>query len=479
MSNFSDFNSGDYKKSYNNTNNHGSYSEPFRNIENFNSQDHFNNLDRIDMERGMTAYSSPRTKRYMLNDKKRNNRRYQDNDKIGEITGRYVEYEDLEQGMPIRSEETYEMFNRREVANPHLDFDIYDKQNSTDFNVNYYDPNPGNSNFASLNADSRIIKSFENTDLSKEANQFAFHLFKSLKKRVTNDVCFSPSNLLNCLVTFMGGSTGYVYQVIDTVFGENSPSEIINALEKIKGQKDLNIVYLPKQNRLNPAFRSLMSNIVSLENYDPKNHNSVEKINKVFYSYTKGEIKSVINREKLDGNMLSVNCTVYKTEWENFPCVVKKLRFNGKLRNFMVAKNTNQKFFGSKNCKLVELDLQDGSVIGFFKGDISEIDMCINNLTLTNFEHLSFPIFKKHTKYNFTQILKALGLDIFDDTDFQNITPEYVSINNIVQETKVQILPSRTDTIKSLGKGISLSFNSRFICYIKKNGIITHLLEMS
>ena len=103
----------------------------------------------------------------------------------------------------------------------------------------------------------------------------------------------------------------------------------------------------------------------------------------------------------------------------------------------------------------------------------------MNNLTLTNFEHLSIPIFKKHTKYNFTQVLKALGLDIFDDTDFKNITPEEVSINNIVQETKVEILPSRTDTIKSLGKGISLSFTSRFTCYIKKKGIITHLLEIS
>lgn len=397
-----------------------------------------------------------------------------DTDNIGEITGRYLDYDDSDKGMPMRSYEDMMMFGKNNTVNPHLDFDLFDKKRDIS-KVNYYDPFvSGSSNFSDINSDTRIItKNSLNKDITESLNYFAVVSYKSLKKRVSNKICFSPSNLLNFLVCLMVGSSDEFYKDIGTVFGNRQASDVIRFLETVKSRHDINMMLFPQNRPLNPAYSSLVSKLCIIDNMNINNEKTYKKINTLISKLTRGEINSLVTADKITDTILSVNAFTYTTVWKNFPCKIKKIQS----KTCMVSEYTMQRFFSSGNTSLVELDLVDGCSIGFFKGDIDDLLFSMENLDYVNFIELCIPVITRHSKYNFNSVVQALGLDIFDDYDFRDISPVETRLGNIVQETRIEVKPSRSEHIRSVGKGIRYRFLGRGLCYLKKNNTIISLFE--
>lgn len=452
------------------------YDHSMRNLEVFGNNNSNPYDDRIFLtERELTSYSSSRSERYLPES---SNTEFLNQRNLGEITGTLMDADESEYRMPMRSTEDLKMFSRTEKENPQLDFDIYDRDTmNTDFNVKYNDS--GNDNFSSLEFNSRLVNNDKiNDSLALKLNKFSVYVYKSLKKRTRNDICFSPSNLLNVLLVLMCSSSDYVYNVIQSIIGESTASDVIKLLEKIKLHKDFNILYLPKHAQINETYKILVHKIIDIHNYK-NNTYEYKYINSLISNNTNNVINNIISPDKLDGKILSVNCSYVRSKWECFKCNINTLPFKGKYRKFMIGENTRQGYYKNDKVRLIEMEQKDGSIIGFYQGNIENLIESINKTVLTNFIFLAIPIFKKHSKYNFKTILDALGIDIFNETNFINLTSEPIQIGNIIQEVRVDIIPSETEHIKSRGNGVRVLLDSDFICYIKKYGVITHLFEMS
>lgn len=441
----------------------------------------YNDVDRLSLERMFSSYSKPKTERYSVN----NPNKFNDNDKIGEITGGTINCDEGEQKMPMRSQEDLYAFTRKEKVNPYLDFDLYDKKNE-EFNVNYNDPyQEYGSNFSDIKQEHRIINNNNNNDndLVSYINNFGLHVFKSIKKRAIQPCLYSPTNILNFLISLLIGSSGNIHEEIETIIPNKNPSEILRFLETIKTTDEINIMYLPSKYPLNPTYVSMISKICDVSSININDPNINKKINNALSHYTRKNMKNCVTHNKISNSILSVNYMMFHTKWLNFDCEYKTIKINGKIKKFVVGKHTTQRFFSpDMYTRVVELDLEDGCSIGFYEGDINLLEENIKNLKKEVFEKLALPCISTKTeyctKYNINPILKAIGLDIFNDNEFKNITPKNIKLGNIIQQNMLNIKPSKCEKIKSIGKGLTVIFDKPLICYIKKRDVIVMLCEI-
>lgn len=449
-----------------------------RNHENFDSDVFTADVSRVMNERNLEEVVTPRTKRYQtLQDQ----HRFIDDPNVGEITGRYIDEYELEQGMPMRSKDDQYAFSRYEKQNQRLDFDMYDSS-KTDFNVDYYDPTLNiSSGFSDIKDSSRIIhKELSDDKIIYHINIFAIHLFNGLRKRVSRDVVIAPLNVYCALTTLMLGSGDQLQKILLTTVPDGNPLHISNCVDMLRTDGDLNILYLPNEYVKDPTYQSAVSRLCFIENVDMRNPTSYTKINQLISRYTGDNLPNVLTPDKLNQKLLSVNCFVYRTQWKNFPAKITTNIFRGKKSRFMTTKYTRQRWSRVyKNGDLVELDLEDGCSIGFFLGDIKDITLAIDQLQDTVFEYLSIPIFTKHKKYNLQKVFETLGLDIFQNHSFGKITSKRITLGNIVHEMKFIVAPSISGDVRTRTRGIKLTFNERFFCYVRYKNCFKILSEIT
>lgn len=441
-----------------------------RDMDFFNSE-HNINISRLDMERGK-LFNNVSNNNMKRTDMMGETYLDPDNENIGEITGKYIKYDEEEQGMPLRSDNTTEIFGRQERANPHVDFNLFNIKSNPEFKVSYFDPTAVAGNFstsyATVTDKTTILERLKNHTINDDVNAFSINLLNNFES--TNNFCFSPLNLFFALGIMMYASTNDIYYELKTIVPSTEIIGIINFIKMTKkniyydNNTDINLFITPLESGVNNNFTTNIkdiSNIIAISNKDKHYQLKIIKYlqNK---NHNKKDFQFLVNN--LNKNKLNnINFIVCNL---NIRCSAVEYIYN---IPYSIMKQTIQKYAQISGSKLIEIEADKDIFIGFLKGDYYILNELVDKLQEVHFTKLAIPSFIISGQYDFTKKLTTLGLNIFNISDFSNISKKKLVLGSVNQETIFQIQPFPTKKIiKQDGRGGNIIIKPPFLCYIKK-----------
>lgn len=433
----------------------------------------------------------------------------QDSDKrFGEITGDVFNASDLEQGMPMRDFLINEknLLQKPDTQNSYLDFDVYDKQATTE-PVSYFDPHQNgtlsNKIFSDVNESKPLLRQYEKEDVNQtfgnNINSNSLYLFNGIRSSVNKEskIIMSPLGILLSLMLLYVGSSNETTEELKDFFkfsDKNTMYDIGKDMRKIIKNSEFitqhNIVYVPNDVPLNTAFQQYISELGAIDVLNMSKLNSeFHRINGIIDNLTNGTINNALGSKTLRYNtrIMCINTMIIKPKWINsFPKeLTSKAMFNSftsRKIDMMMQKNVKCLFVEDNMHQLVELDLRNQFMMGFIISQKNTIPMIQYNqlynywkqLEEVGLDYVQIPKFRYQCRYKIDSLLKRLGLiNIFLDGTFGNIcsSANGINVTDIVHHAVISVDEGGISNISSsINKSIYNKYfiaNKPFIFYIR------------
>lgn len=472
-----------------------------------NSQFHTNNVDRLLNER--SGYFNMDVGKNNPLDLPNPPTSFGEDNIFGEITGKYFEADETEQGMPMRTFDTNRPTDQYEDPkdyNPHLDFQLYQPQVGIGSNVKYNDPFQSNDNmgFGFLGNKEQTItpqpKSNPLQNYQNISNSFTLLVHQNLKNTRHKQSFGTPSfSVLLSLMSLYRGSTGYTEEELSSLFKINKRDAfetlmmIYPKLNLSSSLKLFNSILVSRSCSINPNYREFVKRFQYTDYYDPKHYvDETQRLNNKIRSLSQNTVKKMIPERTLrnDGIIVctSIYCNPFWRYQFNSRNTISKT-FNGyPRRNIKLMTLHYKKFLGCEDnsYQLIELDLFDPHLgMGFLiskeerKVNISDkhFYMFLDNLELQQYGVVQIPKIETDLKfkYNLSHLLSSLGLNtLFSSPNLDDAfvgkrasVIDFLARFSIVLTEKGKEIPT-IGTITNYTNTSSFLANKPFLFYLRE-----------
>lgn len=433
---------------------------------------------------------------------------YEDYPEIGEITGDQFIHNDIDKGMPVRGNFTPNKNDKKNTFdNNNVDFDLFDKKSN--FKINYYDPFNTSENFNNIaNLDNfRDSNKIITNDIDKMSNtidNYGYFLFDTVQKySLKNHYLISSFYLNTILSSLFIASKNKTLLELKNYLGLTEKQKCMadinmfySELEKLDYFNINNFLIVPYDFKINKNFISYLNSLIVV-NYETKYtnlNNECIKINKYISNSLNFDFSNTLKSHHLKENsVLALVAGKIEPIWlNNFDEVIQDTfySFTKRNQNYLLARNKNFYYGKYDKLELIELRSFDNKIsFGIITTDdeyfpqisSENINLMIENLTLTKFKYLLIPQIKENLKMRYTNILKESGLQrIFQFLEIPDLfSNNNICLNDIVQNIYLVIdknkQTSKNNTQINVTSSNAKRINTPFIYYLRLNTMNTIL----
>ena len=424
-------------------------------------------------------------KKIFVKNKKKNNLQ-------GEITGNNFNSSDVyDHGMPMRS--GYELKKQVYDSNSYLDFDIYNRNNDSNLEVNYFDPNTSNNTgYSSVNKSMNLISKESNLvnylqENITSLNVFLYNNIFKLKKDIFN---FNGLGLFSTFGILYGLSDGNTEIELKNYFGYSEKNDTFENLIKLINSLKDNRYFINENYILNDKYYSINNDINKITNYNLKfislnskyPDHETNRLNNIFYEETNCE-NIISNTTVKNTDVTVLNICKFSPKFNiNFNNYAESM-FYGKGRiTFLRFLNQSVKYFEDTEKIIFEIPCR-GNDISFgiihYKGknveSINEDDLMLNlkNLRTTNIDEILIPRIINRFKMRLNNILFNTELKtVFSKLELPNIYNDNNSrIKDIIQYFDLIIdnncVKKKVDN-RGYRSNIKINVNKPFTYYVRQ-----------
>jgi serine protease inhibitor len=399
-----------------------------------------------------------------------NNNNNNNKKSVGEITGQTLNssYIELEQGMPTRFDiDNYgdNMFREddlegdnyeNDVANPHLDFDLYNEEPNID--VSYFDPHSAGSDiqpsFSDLsNNGSQILgllphsknnnKLNSQIEFSSFINDFTFKLYSHLKSYSTNikSLSISPFTIAMSLCSlYRGSKTGTEAELYKYIFNQNKMqsfegfNNIMRDLNEHRSVSILNTIIMPQIFSINREYAHYISELGTFSTI--RNSSDITNINGVIQNIVHDKSINLLNSRMINQNtcIMLLNVMCVQPKWEKPFTKLYNGNFNGRKVQMMYQSRETHMYYEDIVNQVLEMDfanndLSMGFIVpksnnGLIELQNDQLEYYISMLNPVKFATVIIPKFKQQFKFKVDNLLKKVGMEeLFANADLSEITP--------------------------------------------------------
>jgi serine protease inhibitor len=472
---------------------------------------HENNFEKKDYDNDSDNYDNDDNIDYNQNVRKNN--KY-----VGEITGQNMKLENMDYGMPIRSNYLGKKLSKKDSKTEKMnrfDFSLYDSDSDSDvenaYKINSYDPvisnsskNYGFSGFNDINpvnqinhGTEKVIPELYGTDpgsfISANLNKFGMQLDNLLRTHFGpfNRYCISSYSVYSIFSALYIVSKGQTENEIYDYFGMISKDNIYEGLEYInqihnKLFSEFNIKNMIFINNKYPINGNLVKHLSTLVNIQQiatdKAQNEYKIINDYLKRISGGKILPISQKVIENADILCITAGYIKPIW--------KIQFNGlveakfklldnktKMVRMLQVNDGQFDYYQDNFSQILEMKFSDDKIsMGIIlpKELIepiiknSELMSCIKDLRPATVDELYIPCFIQQMKIRLSNLLYQTGLkSVFTQLLMPEFTkPSNIHISDIVQNITVIVTNTSNNANKKykinrrLRSGIS---NIRFV----------------
>ncbi len=383
----------------------------------------------------------------------------------GEITGSFNKMEDIEQGMPYRSQVQSRKDQKnydKIIENNYMDFSIFEEDNNIgETNINYFDNTNNNYSNISDIADPVMNKGIMN-GITNIFNDFAWYIFSGFQKyNSENNYIIAPYYIINLFGFLYIASKNNTEIEIRNYFNFPDRNNLFNTLNsnmKYLEKTSLsqhNILLANDKIRINDLFVNYCNKFINIINYNSRNiENEVNKINeflganiiKSHYLTNKNLVYFMYNQITTNFNIKFNNLLV-----TTFYGLENKERY----QEYIVCNERNSSmnqsviYYTDNIIEIIELKMKDnvlsmGIIIGkgneFPEFNNNTMNKFIEKLKPKVFDNIIIPKFTQNHKFIYDNILKKSGLEtVFNSLDVPELLMNKIPINNIYQFININI----------------------------------------
>lgn len=408
------------------------------------------NIDRIMLEREMTSH------------------KYNDN-YINDITSKDHDTSDIyEKGMPVRSSFTV----KRAVYdnNTHLDFDLYDKIDTSNIKLSYNNTSSGD--FSSLDESmktiTRDVDPYETC--INNINTSTCWMYSNMYMLSKNDFIINGFGLFSIFGVIYLISNNSTENELKNYFGYHEKQHLNAGLLTIKEKLNLhreqiiidnyiiNNKDIPTNTTTSKKLKSLIFNLIINKDQVQKETHRINNIIKTI----SGMQDAMSNNTITNTNISLISIAKLSPIWAYTIDSIKKLRINDNVVSCIQFIGKTFDYYEDKQKQLIEIPLYgDVYSIGIIMPkynletptDMKTLTTSINYIKPTILDDVIIPMINKRYKTRIIGILKKTGLkSTFIENGITSLYPEGGNITDCLQYTDV-IFGSKTGKKISNNKG--------------------------
>lgn len=390
---------------------------------------------------------------------------------FGEITGHQFQFNELDQGMPMRSDYLLNERHPEEPQintfgssyNPSTDFDLYNKPPSNLADVSYHEPS--GVGFSSLGERHEIL-GHQQVGAPSIINGFSLNFLNLFRSaiRQSKPLILSPFSIIQTFNILYRGSKGSTQEELKNVFNFSDKAsnfesfvKLNNVITNTGAVKIANCILVDRRFPLIEPFRQYVSKVALIEPLDTANPNqAVRKINNFISQNTNNMINNTVNPGMISDSsrMVIVNTIYFYSRWKNpfSPQKTKQEVFNGTPRrmvNMMSKKEFNTSYFEDPINQVMEMDFAiDGLSMGFVlpKNNVQpsmndeQYYVYTQGLSSVELAIVKLPKFTSESKFEISKMFKHMGLrHVFSYANLSDMTSsrEPTYIDKIIHQAKI------------------------------------------
>ena len=431
------------------------------------------------------------------------------NSKFGEITGKAMKIDDIDYGMPVRSNYTGKRLTKKEdtliKGRDRFDFNLYDEDaNSSDknnYNINNFEPN-GSSSFSNFtdiqHGTEKVIPEVYGSDpgsfMSANLNKYCIQLHNLVQTQVgvNRKFCISSYSLYAIFGSLYNvshsKSENELYDYFNMIAKENvheGLSYIEQIKNKLSGQLIMkHLIFIDNTHEVDDEMVKHLSSISNIHQVALDTNTHINTEFKTINDYIKkisGNSILPISRKVLEAaDLLCVSIAYIKPIWKiPFDKIVdgkfSLLNNDQKLVKMMLKYDGTYDYYEDSDNQVIELKCIDDKLsMGIilpkdFTEPIikhSELIVSIKELKPVAIDEFCMPCFTDQIKIRLSNMLYQSGLKgVFGDMKIPELVKDNIKVTDVVQNITVCVTGSNLmDKDKKIPKrmrsGIS---NVRFI----------------
>lgn len=423
---------------------------------------------------------------------------------IGEITGNNINKNDIDRGMPMRSQ--YTMKKEIHDANIYTDFNLHDKISKKKTNIKYNESNAYDS-FADIQSSTENLSSQINPIriLSNGIESFGTKIFNKISSTLKNDsFVINTVGLYTLFSVLFIASNNTTQHELEKFFNYPKKMIIHETLPKIWNDINnvINIKNLIVASKYIPHNTNFIDNVSDLCIYAQTDTNNidtdVQKLNYIIDNMMGIKMKNAIkhnNLENLQLMLMSVGFINPKF-YHPFDRMIKGM-FAGyddsKQVNYLLSIGKTYNYYEDNDKQLIEFKCGDKAELLFgiivhkevFMIESSEkINFYTSHAKPTLLDEVRIPMFSLDSKIRYNNVLKNLGLNsIFIQVVADELFPQKIQLHDIIQNIKFIVNENscgvphvKTNNASSMKKFI---VDHPFIYYLKLKNTNTILMNGS
>lgn len=434
-----------------------------------NGNEYTQNLDRIMMERG-SFFEQDSNRNTQVNDKGQVIFENNDNAKFGEITGNMFDSQEMDRGLPVRSQFTKK--RQQYDQNEHLDFDLFNSKPSN-LHVTNFDPTliqgSAGSGFADITSSMTNMSTqlspvtLCSTQIDRLNNNLFYFLYDIYDKPyMTNGL-----GLFSLFGSLYFSSSGITEIELKKVFDFPKREELYNGLIKIQNTINSiehminfkNFIIIGHDVPYDPRYHEAIKDFCTLVRVDTtKPFSEAKKLNEAIKKIFGTELKNVVTPENLEKLqlMLLTTCVVHPI-WETpFDRVINGSFYTYGQESSIkylhgIAKSYG--YFEDNTHQVLEIKCANTSsngghelTMGFvlhkneISNDIDDIKLhyFISHMKECLLDEVKIPMFNSDYKIRFNSTMQNLGLtSVFTKISCPKFFPENVVLQDVIQNIKI------------------------------------------
>lgn len=410
----------------------------------------------------------------------------------GEITGERFLIDDIDTGMPIRSNFVGKKNDKgnRMTENKFLDFDIFDKNNTVNNKASYnYNDSINNLGYSSINeidnTGNNLIEQKLFNNYKQFNNEYVWFFYSNIEKYMNTSFLLNLNNILNIFGMLYIGSMGETQTTIKNYFSLPDKQTLFQEISLIKQYLKKNNSYfmndfilLPKTKKYNERFLDYISNNLNIKFFDPYDNEEYYKLNHFF----EDNLFKVEHISGKDGMIVLTNGYVIPNFKQKFHSL-KKINFMDNMfprqEPSLYAENNIYNYYDDDSIKILEIDSECNKVtFGFILTEensnfsIDNLNEFINKMKRTQISQVIIPKINLNFKFRYSSILKKSGLEtLFYDCTIPELTKNNIKVIDVIQNTKF-ILHEKNNLTKNINQKqnnykINFILNKSFVFYTR------------
>lgn len=410
----------------------------------------------------------------------------------GEITGERFLIDDIDTGMPIRSNFVGKRNDKsnRMTENKFLDFDIFDKNNSVTNKASYnYNDSINNLGYSSINeidvTGNNLIEQKLFNNYKQFNNEYVWFFYSNIQKYMNSSFSLNLNNILNIFGMLYIGCVGESQSTIKNYFSLPDKQTLFQEVSLIKQYLKKNCSYLmndfillPKTKKYNERFLDYISANLNIKFFNPFDQNEFNNLNH-FFEDNLFKSEHVTGK---DGMIILTNGFVLPIFKQKFNSL-KKLNFHDnsfpRQEIGLYAENNIYNYYDDDSIKILEIDSECNKLtFGFILTEensnfsIDNLNDFINRMKKTQISQVVIPKMSLNFKFRYSSILRKSGVEsLFYDMSIPELTKNNIKIIDVIQNTKF-ILHEKNNLTKNINQKhsnqkINFVLNKSFVFYTR------------